>query len=57
MLKPSEEGTPRFVVAHTIKGKGVSVMENNPNWHFRLPKGKELKIFKEELCVSDSELE
>ena len=56
-LKPAEEGKPRFVIAHTTKGKGVSTMENNPNWHFRLPKGKELKIFKEELCVSDSELE
>lgn len=57
MLKNPEEGKPRFVIAHTVKGKGVSVMENNPNWHFRLPKGKDLKKFKEELGVSDSELE
>lgn len=56
-LKPAEEGTPRLIIAHTIKGKGVSTMENNANWHFRLPKGRELRIFKEELGVSDSELE
>ena len=43
-------------IANTIKGKGVSIMENNPNWHFRLPGRKELKIFKEELGISDEEL-
>ncbi len=51
------KGKPRLVIAHTIKGKGVSIMENNPNWHFRLPGRKELKVFKEELGISDSELE
>ena len=41
----------------TEMGKGVSIMENNPNWHFKLPGRKELKVFKEELEISDSELE
>lgn len=50
-------GKPRLLIAHTVKGKGVSIMENNPNWHFKLPGRKELKYFKEELGVSDSELE
>ena len=27
------EGRPRAVVAHTVKGKGVSFMENNNDWH------------------------
>ena len=48
---------PRLIIAHTIKGKGVSIMENNPNWHFKLPGKRELRIFKEELGISDSELE
>lgn len=26
---------PRAVVAHTVKGKGVSMMENNVDWHYR----------------------
>lgn len=26
-------GKPRLIVAHTIKGKGVSYMENKPEWH------------------------
>ncbi|RRD39210.1 transketolase [Leptotrichia sp. OH3620_COT-345] len=25
--------TPVFIIAHTVKGKGVSFMENNPKWH------------------------
>lgn len=57
MLEPGSEGKPRLIVAHTVKGKGISIMENNPNWHFKLPGRKELKVFKEELGISDSELE
>jgi transketolase len=30
-------GQPAMIVAHTIKGKGVSYMENNPAWHGRAP--------------------
>ncbi|MDP4835725.1 MAG: transketolase [Burkholderiales bacterium] len=30
---PREQGHPRVLVAHTIKGKGVSFMENNNEWH------------------------
>jgi len=50
-------GKPRLIIANTIKGKGVSIMENNPNWHFKLPGRKELKVFKEELGITDAELE
>lgn len=48
---------PSLIIANTIKGRGVSVMENNPNWHFKLPSRKELVLFKEELDILDSELE
>jgi transketolase len=27
------KGTPTVLIAHTIKGKGVSFMENNPKFH------------------------
>jgi transketolase len=33
--------TPMLVVAHTVKGKGVSFMENNPEWHGKAPKPAE----------------
>jgi len=32
------KGSPSFIVAHTIKGKGVSFMENDPEWHGKSPK-------------------
>lgn len=57
LLEPMQEGRPRLIIAHTIKGKGISIMENNPNWHFKLPSRKELKVFKAELGITDSELE
>lgn len=47
---------PLLIIAHTIKGKGVSVMENNPIWHFKLPNRKEKKIFQAELGISDEEM-
>ncbi len=34
-------GAPVLVVAHTVKGKGVSFMENNPEWHGKAPKPAE----------------
>lgn len=55
MKEPNER--PRIILANTIKGKGVSIMENNPVWHFKLPGKKELKVFQEELGISDYELE
>jgi transketolase len=35
------KGAPTFVVAHTVKGKGVSFMENDPEWHGKAPKPEE----------------
>jgi transketolase len=35
------KGTPTLVVAHTVKGKGVSFMENQPEWHGKAPKPTE----------------
>lgn len=49
-------GKPRLVIAKTIKGKGVSIMENDPKWHYRMPKKKELIIFAEELGIMEGEL-
>ncbi len=30
---PREKGKPRVLVAHTVKGKGITFMENNNEWH------------------------
>ncbi len=50
-------GKPTMVIANTVKGKGVSVMENVPKWHFKMPNKKELKVILEELDISEEELE
>jgi transketolase len=34
-------GRPTFVIAHTVKGKGVSFMEDDPEWHGKAPKPAE----------------
>ncbi len=39
---PFETNKPNLVIAHTIKGKGISYMENTPIWHYRFPKGEEM---------------
>lgn len=38
----SENLKPSVIVAHTIKGKGVSFMEDDNNWHYRTPNEEEL---------------
>ncbi|HEV8437621.1 MAG TPA: transketolase [Methylomirabilota bacterium] len=37
----SNTGIPTLIVAHTVKGKGVSFMENDPEWHGKAPKPAE----------------
>lgn len=39
---PFEPGRPSCIVAHTVKGKGVSFMEDKLKWHYSPPKGEEL---------------
>jgi transketolase len=40
---PLEAGRPTAVVAHTVKGKGVSFMENDLEWHYRPPNQDDLR--------------
>lgn len=32
---PFEPGKPSVVIAHTVKGRGMAAMENNPDWHHK----------------------
>ena len=43
---------PLMIVANTIKGKGVSFMENKPIWHYRSPNSKEYDIAIKNLNIS-----
>ncbi len=42
-------GRPSVILAHTVKGRGVSFMENNILWHYRTPQGEEYEAALKEL--------
>ena len=44
------QGKPSAVIAHTIKGKGVSFMEDDNNWHYKIPNDEELALALAELA-------
>jgi transketolase len=51
----ARRGGPTFVVAHTVKGKGVSFMENNVEWHGKAPKPAEaIRAIREVLGVPEA---
>ena len=54
--KAKKELKPSAIIAHTIKGKGVSFMEDNNNWHYRIPNQDELKMALEELGFFSKEV-
>jgi transketolase len=39
---PNGTGKPVALIAHTVKGKGVSFMEDDNNWHYRAPTAEEV---------------
>lgn len=44
-----EEGKPTAIIAHTVKGKGISFMEDDNNWHYRIPTAAEVVAAHKEL--------
>ena len=42
---------PSVIIAHTIKGKGVSFMEDDNNWHYRIPTSEEVELARKELGI------
>lgn len=43
---------PSVIVAHTVKGKGVSFMEDDNNWHYRSPTEEEVRSAHKELGLA-----
>lgn len=48
---PFDSKKPNLIIAHTVKGRGISYMENTPIWHYRFPKGEEMDIACRELGI------
>ena len=49
---PDAGGRPRMIIAHTVKGKGVSFMEDDNNWHYRIPTEEEVQKARVELGLA-----
>jgi transketolase len=49
----TETSKPTIIIAHTIKGKGVSFMEDKAGWHGKAPSAEELEIALNELSALD----
>ena len=43
---------PSVIIAHTVKGKGISFMEDDNNWHYRIPNENELSEALKELKIT-----
>jgi transketolase len=56
LSKPAEVGKPTCVIANTVKGKGVSFMEDVAKWHHGVPSDAELKQALGELDAAEAKL-
>lgn len=48
-LQPSTTGKPVAIIANTIKGKGVSFIEDRVEWHHKVPNAEQVALALEEL--------
>ena len=53
---PFVSGKPNLLLAHTIKGRGVSFMENVAMWHHHVPNDDELRLAMQELDQAEAML-
>ena len=47
--KKNSNNKPTCIIAHTLKGKGISFMEDDNNWHYRVPTKDEVDLSLKEL--------
>ena len=53
--KADRGGKPHAIIAHTVKGKGVSFMENQVGWHGKAPNAEQMQQALEELAQAEKE--
>jgi transketolase len=51
---PTVTGKPTVIIADTVKGKGISFMENSVLWHYRAPRGAEYDAAIAELDAAEA---
>ena len=47
----SQYGKPKCIIAHTVKGKGISFMENDGQWHRNIPTQEQYETARDELMA------
>jgi len=52
-LSKKNKEKPRIIIAHTIKGKGISFMEGRSEWHNRMPNDAQIRQARAELGMED----
>ena len=50
------KGRPAIIIARTVKGKGISYMENDFNWHSKPVTDEDLRVAREELAAQEAAL-
>ena len=55
-MLPFTAGKPSVIIARTIKGKGISFMENNPKWHHGVPNDQQYEQAQQELQAKLAEI-
>ena len=50
---PLQKGMPSLILAHTVKGKGVSFMEDQLSWHYKSPTAEQVELANRELGVAE----
>lgn len=49
--KNRNDPRPKAIIANTVKGRGVSFMEDDNNWHYRIPTAEEVGLAAKELGI------
>lgn len=55
--QPGTNVKPMVFVCHTIKGCGVEFMEDDNNWHYRIPTAEQVKLAAKELKIPDEKIQ
>ena len=51
--RQADDHLPHALIAHTVKGKGVSFMEDDNNWHYKIPTEQEVQAARRELAITE----
>lgn len=51
---PFESGKPNLILARTVKGKGISFIEDQANWHHHVPNDEEFAVAMQELQQAEN---